>query len=99
MDHWTLPCPVVIVPTKYYTTPTSEFEQAGISLVIWANHILRSNIKSMQQTASRIFRDKSPIGVEQNIATVEEVFRLQDVDELKRAEERYLDSESAESSR
>jgi phosphoenolpyruvate phosphomutase len=99
MDHWTLPCPVVIVPTKYYTTPTSEFEQAGISLVIWANHILRSNIKSMQQTASRIFRDKSPIGVEQNIATVEEVFRLQDVDELKRAEERYLVSESAESSR
>jgi hypothetical protein len=37
--------------------------------------------------------------VEQNIATVEEVFRLQDVDELKRAEERYLVSESAESSR
>jgi phosphoenolpyruvate phosphomutase len=90
MDHWTLPCPVVIVPTKYYTTPTSEFEQAGISLVIWANHLLRTNIKFMQDTASRIFKDKSLMGVEGNIASVEEVFRLQGVDELKRAEEKYL---------
>jgi phosphoenolpyruvate phosphomutase len=25
MEHWRQQCPVVIVPTKYYTTPTSEF--------------------------------------------------------------------------
>lgn len=97
MDHWKLPCPVVIVPTKYYTTPTVEFERAGISLIIWANHILRSNIRSMQRTAAQIFADRSPARIEGEIATVEEVFRLQDVDELQRAEERYLVSESAES--
>jgi phosphoenolpyruvate phosphomutase len=44
----------------------------------------------MQDTASRIFKDKSLMGVEGNIASVEEVFRLQGVDELKRAEEKYL---------
>ena len=99
MDNWDIPCPVVIVPTKYYTTPTTEFEKAGISMVIWANHMLRSNIKNMQMTASRIFNDKSLTGIEKDIATVDEVFRLQDIDELKRAEEQYLVSESAESSK
>jgi len=33
--------PVVIVPTKYYTTPTKDFQDWGVSLVIWANHNLR----------------------------------------------------------
>ena len=94
MDRWDLPCPVVIVPTKYHTTPSSEFEHTGISLVIWANHLLRTNVKFMQETASRIFKDKSLMGVEGNIASVEEVFRLQDVAELKRAEELYLTPKS-----
>lgn len=90
MDLWDLPCPVVIVPTKYHTTPTSEFEQAGISLVIWANHLLRTSVKYMQDTASKVYKDKSLMGVEGNIASIEEIFRLQDVEELKIAEERYL---------
>jgi len=98
MNHWNGACPVVIVPTKYYTTPSSEFEKAGISMVIWANHMLRSNIRNMQRTAARIFQDKSPAGIESDIAPVEEVFRLQDVAELMRAEERYMVSQSAESS-
>src|SRR4029077_14606081 len=31
--------PLVIVPTKYYSTPTEVFRKAGISTVIWANHL------------------------------------------------------------
>jgi len=96
MDRWDLPCPVVIVPTKYHKTPTHEFEQAGISLVIWANHLLRTNVKFMQETASTIYNDKSLMRVEGSIASVEEVFRLQDVAELKRAEEQYLTPKSDE---
>jgi phosphoenolpyruvate phosphomutase len=90
MDHWKLPCPVVIVPTKYHTTPSPEFEKAGVSLVIWANHLLRASLKAMQDTAARICKDKTLMGVEEGIASVEEVFRLQDVEELKRAEAQYL---------
>jgi phosphoenolpyruvate phosphomutase len=89
MDGWDLPCPVVIVPTKYHTTPSLEFEQAGISLVIWANHLLRTNVKSMQETAATIYNDNSLMRVEGAIASVEEVFRLQDMAELKLAEEKY----------
>ena len=90
MKHWKNKCPVVIVPTMYYNTPTEEFERAGISLIIWANHMLRSSIKAMQETASIICQHKSISPVEKEIVTVKEIFRLQNADELKKAEGIYL---------
>lgn len=82
--------PVVIVPTKYYTTPTSHFSNIGISMVIWANHNLRASIKAMQDTSKDIFSRQSLIGVEKNIATVNEIFRLQRDDELVIEEKKFL---------
>jgi phosphoenolpyruvate phosphomutase len=38
--------PVVIVPTKYYTTPSKDFQDWGVSMVIWANHNLRYETRS-----------------------------------------------------
>src|SRR5579875_3736742 len=40
--EWAGRAPLVIVPTRYYSTPTDAFRKAGISVVIWANHVLRS---------------------------------------------------------
>lgn len=90
MRNWPEPCPVVIVPTSYSSTPTRLFENAGISVVIWANHILRSSIFAMQRTAQRIFAERSIHRADSSIASVEEVFRLQRVGELNEAENRYL---------
>ena len=90
MREWGQTCPVVIVPTMYYDTPTRVFEDAGVSLVIWANHILRASIAAMQQAARRIFEARSVAPLEAEIVPVEEVFRLQDADELAKAEKRYL---------
>jgi phosphoenolpyruvate phosphomutase len=87
---WNRACPVVIVPTTYYATPTQRFREAGVSVVIWANHIVRASIAVMQQTAARIYAEQSVASTENHIASVDEVFRLQDDDELRRAERRYL---------
>lgn len=84
--------PVVIVPTKYYQTPTDAFRQAGISLVIWANHNLRAAISAMRETSRRILREESLAAIEPNVATLEEVFRLTGDQELADAEKRYLPS-------
>jgi len=92
MKEWRETCPVVIVPTMYYKTATEVFEKAGISLVIWANHLLRSNINSMQHTAERILKEKSIASIEKEIAPVKEIFRLQNAAELKEAEKYYLQS-------
>jgi phosphoenolpyruvate phosphomutase len=88
--EWAGRSPLVIVPTKYYSTPTDVFRQAGISLVIWANHLIRSAVASMQETARVIYQSESLIDCEDQIATVSELFRLQGADELLQAEKRYM---------
>jgi phosphoenolpyruvate phosphomutase len=95
--EWAGRSPVVIVPTKYYTTPTRRFQELGINLVIWANHNLRASIDAMKKISSQIFREKSLVHVEGNVATLEEVFRLQGADELLKAEQKYLPSIKSDS--
>jgi phosphoenolpyruvate phosphomutase len=88
--EWGKRCPLVIVPTMYYSTPSEVFEQAAISIAIWANHNVRASISAMQQTCRTIFNERSVRGLEDTIAPVKEVFRLQNAEELIHAEERYL---------
>ncbi|KAK3083635.1 hypothetical protein FSP39_000546 [Pinctada imbricata] len=90
MKAWNNQGPVVIVPTKYYKTPTQNFRDMGVSMVIWANHNLRASVKAIQQTTAQIFKDQSLINVENEIVSVKEIFRLQNDDELVKAEEKYL---------
>ena len=92
MSEWGRRAPVVIVPTKYYATPTEVFREAGFSMVIWANHMLRSSVSSMQATARTIFEEQNLRSVEDRVAPLGELFRLQGASELKAAEERYLPS-------
>ena len=90
MAEWNNRHPVVIVPTKYYTTPTDHFRDMGVSLAIWANHNMRASVAAMQATSKDIFERQSLEGVEPNVVPVSEVFRLQNVAELKEAEKKYL---------
>lgn len=90
MREWKNTCPVVIVPTTYHATPTAAFEEAGVSLVIWANHLLRASIKAMQQTAAQIYQERCISPIEEQVVSVKEIFRLQNAGELKEAEKQYL---------
>ena len=90
MAAWGNRLPVVIVPTMYHATPTEEFEAAGVSLVIWANHLVRASVTAMQATARRIYDERALHSVEAEVVPVKEIFRLQDVRELAEAESRYL---------
>ncbi|WP_274309195.1 phosphoenolpyruvate mutase [Solibacillus daqui] len=90
MEVWDNRHPVIIVPTKYYSTPTEQFSEWGVSTVIWANHNVRAAIKAMEQVTQKIFTDQSLINVEGNIASVSHIFELQGAEELKEAEKKYL---------
>jgi len=61
-----------------------------VSVVIWANHVLRASISAMQAAAARIHAGESLIDVEPNVAPLHDVFRLQGDEELQEAEKRYL---------
>jgi phosphoenolpyruvate phosphomutase len=95
MEQWPYDCPVVIVPTMYPNTPSSVFESAGVSLVIWANHMMRSAITAMQRAAAQIYRDRTVRSLETEIVAVKEIFRLQDAAELTAAESIYLPTSAA----
>lgn len=88
--EWADRSPVVIVPTKYYATPTDVFREAGFSIAIWANHLLRSAITAMQETARTIATEQNLRSVEDRVAPLKELFRLQGASELQEAEDRYL---------
>ncbi len=90
MARWGDRSPVVIVPTMYHATPTATFREAGVSTVIWANHLVRASITAMRQTAARIRGDEALSEVEDRIAGVRDIFALVDNDELERAGDRYL---------
>jgi phosphoenolpyruvate phosphomutase len=92
--EWAGRSPLVIVPTRYYSTPTEAFRKAGIDLVIWANHMVRSSIVSMEKISQEILESESIIDVEDRIATVDHIFNLQGAAELSQAQERYLSQQS-----
>ena len=87
---WQNRAPLVIVPTMYHQTPTATFEEAGIALIIWANHLMRASVLRMQEVAAQIQQQRSIATVESEIVPVKELFRLQNAAELKEAEKRYL---------
>lgn len=89
-QEWATRAPLVIVPTKYYSTPTQVFKEANINLVIWANHMIRSAITAMQDCAAKIKKQETLAEVEDDIASVKEIFRLQGAEELAEAEMLYF---------
>jgi phosphoenolpyruvate phosphomutase len=93
--EWGGRAPLVIVPTKYYSTPSDVFRKAGISTVIWANHLVRSSAAAMQAVARDIHDNQTVVNVEDRIVSVEEIFRLQDADEYSAAERLYLSAATA----
>ena len=89
-EAWGNRAPVVIVPTKYYATPTEKYRAARISMVIWANHNLRAAINAMRETSERIFREQSLLETEGRVASVDQIFELAGETEMETAEQRYL---------
>ena len=90
LEVWAGRHPVILIPTKYHTTPTEAFAQRRVSALIWANHLMRASLTAMQRCAKQIRRDNTISGVEEEVAPLREVFRLQGDAELQCAEERFL---------
>lgn len=88
--EWAGRLPVIIVPTKYYSTPTEVFRKAGVSVVIWANHMIRAAVAAMEKICREIHDSESVANVEDRIASIDHIFNLQGFEELARAQERYL---------
>ena len=93
---WKRARPLVVVPTMYYRTPPEVFQDAGIALVIWANHNMRAAIAAMRETCRHIAKTRSLVGIEHRLPTVKDVFSMLNYEELYAAERRYLPQNPAD---
>jgi phosphoenolpyruvate phosphomutase len=88
--EWGNRCPVIVIPTTYYRTPTDRFREVGVSTIIWANHNLRVAIQSMRELCRRLRQEETLIEIEDMVAPLGDVFKLAGNAELEQAEDRYL---------
>lgn len=88
---WRGSAPIVIIPTAY-----PEMNEARITalekigMVIYGNHAIRASVTAMKDVFARIRRDRGIQNVSNEIVPVEEIFRLQGMDQIKADEKRFL---------
>lgn len=95
VDKWNNRAPLVVVPTKYYKVTAKELQEKQISMVIYANHGIRASISAMSEVFSSVYNSGSTAAVEDKIATLEEVFELQGMPQMKESELKYSLADSA----
>lgn len=82
--------PLVCVPTTYNTVPFATLEDAGFSLVIFANYGVRSIVTALRSTFATIMADRRLADADGQVSTMDEIFDLIYLDELKENEARYI---------
>lgn len=95
LRRWNKRAPIVVAPTTYYTVGLKELESLGVTTFICANHSMRASVAAMRQVCERIFAEQGLTMAEKEIASIADVFRLLDYDELASAEAKYLPSAAA----
>ena len=71
--------PLVVVPTSYSSVTEDELISHGVSIVIYANHLMRSAFPAMQRTAVEILRNRRAQEAEPNIMPFRDIIKLIDV--------------------
>lgn len=82
---------LVVVPTAYPQMTVARIRALGkIRMVIYGNHAMRAAVTAMQDVFARIQAEGGIEKVNDDIVSVTEIFRLQDVADIKRKETRFL---------
>ncbi|OLP58849.1 phosphoenolpyruvate phosphomutase [Xaviernesmea oryzae] len=88
---WQGRVPLVIVPTAYPELSESRIRALGkIGIVIYGNHAVRACVAAMRNVFGRIIEAGGALAVDKDIASVAEVFHLQNMEVAKLSEEAFL---------
>jgi len=68
--------PLVVVPSTYSQTREQELEDASVSIVIYANHLLRSAYPTMLRTAKSILENERAREAEKECMSINEIITL-----------------------
>ena len=88
---WSGKLPIAIVPTSYPQLNETRIRALGkIAMVIYGNHAIRAAVTAMQDVFARIIADGGIHNVDKDMVPVDEIFRLQRMDQIKAAERKFL---------
>ena len=85
-DTWNGKLPLVIVPTSYPTIKINDLEIHKIKMIIYANQTLRAAHAAMERILSQILNSESLSNVKEEISSMEDIFHLQKMYDLKKQE-------------
>ncbi|MDR2367242.1 MAG: phosphoenolpyruvate mutase [Deltaproteobacteria bacterium] len=68
--------PLVVVPTSFSSVREEEFRDAGVNLVIYANHLLRSAFPAMKKTAETILKHRRALEADEFCMPFQEIITL-----------------------
>jgi phosphoenolpyruvate phosphomutase len=68
--------PLVVVPSSFNTVYESELADAGVNIVIYANHLLRSAYPAMFKTAQSILKNSRAHECEQECMSIRDILNL-----------------------
>lgn len=70
--------PIVAVPTTYNQITEAELADAGVSVCIYANHLLRASYPSMMGVAESILANKRSLEADESLMPVKTILTLID---------------------
>lgn len=68
--------PIVVVPTSYNTITAQSLSQAGVNIVIYANHMLRAAYPGMKNVAECILNHDRSYEAEKDLLSIKEILAL-----------------------
>lgn len=68
--------PLVVVPSTYNTIYEKELTEAGVNVVIYANHLLRSAYPAMKETAKLILENERSYEADSKMMPINEILTL-----------------------
>jgi len=77
---WQRRLPVVVVPTTYYGWTLEDAARAGVAVVIYANQGLRATVTALRNAFAIMLKEGGSSSLEDSIASVQEIFALQQLD-------------------
>lgn len=86
-DTWGGSLPLIIVPTSYPTIKLSDLKQHKIKMIIYANQTLRAAHAAMNRVLEQISGSESLDSVKEQISSMEDIFQLQKMFDIKKQEE------------
>ena len=86
-DMWNGNIPLVVVPTSYPSVNLDELISHKIRMVIYANQSLRVAHAAMSRVLQEINKTKSLTEVKEKMSTMEQIFELQEMYNIKNEED------------